>query len=119
MAYGGLQEVRESNLFVSKKKKKVKDWISENLPLRIFYSDITLQFLREQKSEFTANLVRSRVLPLYSVSVCLPYLVASANWILGELASCLPEVRPLYFHTFLIHYIHTESFLFLNSEVSF
>ncbi|KAH9684059.1 Importin N-terminal domain-containing protein [Citrus sinensis] len=49
------------------------------------------EFLREQKSEFTANLVRSRVLPLYSVSVCLPYLVASANWILGELASCLPE----------------------------
>ncbi|KAH9766422.1 Importin N-terminal domain-containing protein [Citrus sinensis] len=49
------------------------------------------EFLREQKSEFTANLVRSRVLPLYSVSVCLPYLVASANWILGELVSCLPE----------------------------
>ncbi|KAJ4721925.1 importin beta-like SAD2-like [Melia azedarach] len=49
------------------------------------------EFLREQKPAFTANLVCSRVLPLYTVSVCLPYLVASANWILGELASCLPE----------------------------
>ncbi|KAI9195873.1 hypothetical protein LWI28_018945 [Acer negundo] len=48
-------------------------------------------FLREQKPEFTKNLVRSRVLPLYTVSACLPYLVASANWVLGELVSCLPE----------------------------
>ncbi|KAK3190206.1 hypothetical protein Dsin_029767 [Dipteronia sinensis] len=48
-------------------------------------------FLREQKPEFTTNLVRSRVLPLYIVSACLPYLVASANWVLGELASCLSE----------------------------
>ncbi|GAV71639.1 hypothetical protein CFOL_v3_15129 [Cephalotus follicularis] len=48
-------------------------------------------FLREQKSEYTTSLVRSRVLPLYSASVCSPYLVASANWVLGELASCLPE----------------------------
>ncbi|KAJ0034879.1 hypothetical protein Pint_24242 [Pistacia integerrima] len=48
-------------------------------------------FLREQKPEFTTNLVRNRVLPLYAMSVCLPYLVASANWVLGELGSCLPE----------------------------
>ncbi|KAL5849056.1 hypothetical protein ACOSQ4_007069 [Xanthoceras sorbifolium] len=48
-------------------------------------------FLREQKPEFTTNLVRSRVLPLYTLSACLPYLVASANWVLGELVICLPE----------------------------
>lgn len=54
-----------------------------------------LQFLREQKPEFTTNLIRNRVLPLYAMSMCPPYLVASANWVLGELGSCLPEVRQL------------------------
>ncbi|GKV06838.1 hypothetical protein SLEP1_g18666 [Rubroshorea leprosula] len=48
-------------------------------------------FLREQKPGYIATLLHSRVLPLYSVSVYSPYLVAAANWILGELASCLPE----------------------------
>ncbi|KAK7348003.1 hypothetical protein VNO80_22551 [Phaseolus coccineus] len=48
-------------------------------------------FLREQEPEFVTTLVRTRILPLYTVSVTLPYLVASANWILGELGSCLPE----------------------------
>ncbi|XP_044500110.1 importin beta-like SAD2 homolog isoform X2 [Mangifera indica] len=48
-------------------------------------------FLREQKPEFTTNLIRNRVLPLYAMSMCPPYLVASANWVLGELGSCLPE----------------------------
>ncbi|CAM8903082.1 unnamed protein product [Rhodiola kirilowii] len=47
-------------------------------------------FLKEQKHEYTANLIRSRVLPLYTVS-CAPYLIGSANWVLGELASCLPQ----------------------------
>ncbi|KAA8527975.1 hypothetical protein F0562_035156 [Nyssa sinensis] len=47
--------------------------------------------LKEQKPEYTSILVCTRVLPLYSLSMCLPYLVASANWVLGELASCLPE----------------------------
>uniref|UniRef100_A0A5B7BY10 Importin N-terminal domain-containing protein n=1 Tax=Davidia involucrata TaxID=16924 RepID=A0A5B7BY10_DAVIN len=48
-------------------------------------------FLKEQKPGYTTILVRTRVLPLYTLSMCLPYLVASANWVLGELASCLPE----------------------------
>lgn len=48
-------------------------------------------FLREQQPGYTTTLVRTRVLPLYTLSVCLPYLVASANWVLGELAPCLPE----------------------------
>ncbi|QCD80116.1 Armadillo-type fold [Vigna unguiculata] len=48
-------------------------------------------FLREQEPEFVTTLVRTRILPLYTVAVSIPYLVASANWILGELGSCLPE----------------------------
>ncbi|KAJ9536856.1 hypothetical protein OSB04_029589 [Centaurea solstitialis] len=49
-----------------------------------------LDFLREQKPAYTTLLIRSGVLPLYKAS-CHPYLVASANWILGELVSCIPE----------------------------
>lgn len=50
-----------------------------------------LDFLREQEPRYTTTLVRTRLLPLYESSVCLPYIVAPANWVLGELASCLPE----------------------------
>ncbi|XWS53459.1 hypothetical protein CRYUN_Cryun10bG0003300 [Craigia yunnanensis] len=48
-------------------------------------------FLREQKLACTTTLVHTWVLPLYSLSFCPPYLVAAASWVLGELASCLPE----------------------------
>ncbi|CBI25943.3 unnamed protein product, partial [Vitis vinifera] len=48
-------------------------------------------FLREQKPGYISTLICNRVLPLYRVSVSLPYLVATANWVLGELVSCLPE----------------------------
>ncbi|KAI8561936.1 hypothetical protein RHMOL_Rhmol04G0380500 [Rhododendron molle] len=48
-------------------------------------------FLSEQKAEYTATLIRMRVLPLYTIPLPIPFLVASANWVLGELASCLPE----------------------------
>lgn len=50
-------------------------------------------FLREKNPEYTATLIGARVLPLYNVSTALPYLTAAANWILGELAYCLPGVR--------------------------
>ncbi|BFG14847.1 hypothetical protein CerSpe_011210 [Prunus speciosa] len=50
-----------------------------------------LDFLREQQPAYATTLVQTRVLPLYKLSVSLPYLVATANWVLGELASCLPE----------------------------
>lgn len=52
-----------------------------------------MQFLREQEPGYVTTLVRTRILPLYTVAVSIPYLVASANWVLGELGSCLPEVR--------------------------
>ncbi|XP_073009559.1 uncharacterized protein [Typha latifolia] len=48
-------------------------------------------FLRERASDYTSTLVLSRVLPLYSLGRPIPYLVATANWILGELVSCLPQ----------------------------
>ncbi|KAJ0980544.1 hypothetical protein J5N97_008799 [Dioscorea zingiberensis] len=48
-------------------------------------------FLTERNPEYTSTLLRNRVLPLYSSSLCSPYLVATANWIIGELASCLPQ----------------------------
>ncbi|GAB4859023.1 hypothetical protein Ancab_010491 [Ancistrocladus abbreviatus] len=48
-------------------------------------------FLRDQKPQYAANLIRERVLPLYRVPVVLPQLVAAANWVLKELVSCLPE----------------------------
>ncbi|PIA60816.1 hypothetical protein AQUCO_00300385v1 [Aquilegia coerulea] len=48
-------------------------------------------FLRERDLGYATTLVLNRVLPVYSLSKCLPYLVAAANWVLGELASCLPE----------------------------
>ncbi|XP_047330532.1 importin beta-like SAD2 homolog isoform X2 [Impatiens glandulifera] len=47
-------------------------------------------FLSEKKDDYIAALVHKRVLPLYSHHT-VPYLIASANWVLGELASCLPE----------------------------
>ncbi|XP_010465777.1 PREDICTED: uncharacterized protein LOC104746078 isoform X1 [Camelina sativa] len=50
------------------------------------------EFIQEQNPEYVASFVRTRVLPIYSTPDCTPYLVASANWVLGELASCLPEV---------------------------
>ncbi|XP_065863906.1 importin beta-like SAD2 homolog [Euphorbia lathyris] len=49
------------------------------------------EFLKEQKPGYVTLLVRTRFLPLYTVSATSPYLVAAANWVLGELSSCLPE----------------------------
>ncbi|XP_015944961.1 importin beta-like SAD2 homolog [Arachis duranensis] len=48
-------------------------------------------FLREQEPGYVTALLRTRILPLYAIAALVPYLVASANWVLGELGSCLPE----------------------------
>ncbi|CAJ2650143.1 importin beta-like SAD2 homolog [Trifolium pratense] len=48
-------------------------------------------FLRDQESGFVTILIRTRILPLYTIAVSVPHLIASANWVLGELGSCLPE----------------------------
>lgn len=54
------------------------------------YSSL-LDFLTEQNPGFTETLVRNRVLPLYETPTPQLYLIATANWVLGELASCLSE----------------------------
>lgn len=59
-------------------------------------------FLCDQKPEYSATLIRTRVLPLYKVSTPSPYLIASANWVLGELASCLPEEMSVDVYTSLL-----------------
>ncbi|KAJ6899691.1 hypothetical protein NC652_025981 [Populus alba x Populus x berolinensis] len=46
-------------------------------------------FIREQKPGYITTLVQTRLLPLYKIPVSSPYLIASANWVIGELASCL------------------------------
>ncbi|CAH9120422.1 unnamed protein product [Cuscuta epithymum] len=50
-----------------------------------------LDFLKVEKPGYTATLLQTRLLALYRASIPEPYLIASANWVLGELASCLPE----------------------------
>lgn len=49
------------------------------------------EFFKVQSPEHVSLLLRTRVLPLYSMSSPSPYLIANANWLLGELAVCLPE----------------------------
>ncbi|KAG9144523.1 hypothetical protein Leryth_010748 [Lithospermum erythrorhizon] len=63
---------------------------SEYYGVLMAYSSL-LDFLMEQKAGFISTLLRMRVLPLYKDSNCQPYLMASANWVLGELSTCLPE----------------------------
>ncbi|XP_059280861.1 importin beta-like SAD2 homolog isoform X2 [Lycium ferocissimum] len=64
--------------------------VNEYYGVLMAYSSL-LDFLTEQKPGFTETLVRTRVLPLYETPIPQPYLIASANWVLGELASCLSE----------------------------
>lgn len=50
-----------------------------------------LQDFLTEKKDLTATLIRNRILPLYYLDPCNPYLISTANWIIGQLASCLPE----------------------------
>ncbi|VAH92253.1 unnamed protein product [Triticum turgidum subsp. durum] len=47
-------------------------------------------FLSERK-DLAVTLIRNRILPLYYLDPCSPYLISTANWIIGQLALCLPE----------------------------
>nr|PNR26439.1 hypothetical protein PHYPA_031014 [Physcomitrium patens] len=51
------------------------------------------QYLKKQPTEKVALLLQTRVLPLYSMVAPTPYVLANANWLLGELANFLPDVR--------------------------
>ncbi len=52
-----------------------------------------MQFLKTQDTEIVATLLQTRIFPLYAMVVPSPYVLANSNWLLGELASCLPEVE--------------------------
>ncbi|CAM6082528.1 unnamed protein product [Calypogeia fissa] len=49
------------------------------------------QFLKTQSADKVTFLLQTRVFPLYTMGTPSPYVLASANWLLGELATCLPE----------------------------
>lgn len=49
------------------------------------------EFLKTQDTEIVATLLQTRIFPLYAMVVPSPYVLANSNWLLGELASCLPE----------------------------
>lgn len=88
MAYGGLQDVSRCDnfpLFMLISLGKTSFTFS-------LWKRVPLQFLNERNPDYTSVLVQNRVLPLYSLCSCSPYLMATANWVLGALASCLPEV---------------------------
>lgn len=51
------------------------------------------QYLKTLPAAKVALLLERRVFPLYLMVAPSPYVLANANWILGELSSCLPEVR--------------------------
>lgn len=62
----------------------------------VYHGNLILQFfcqyLKTQSSEKVIMLLQTRVFPLYSMVAPTPYVLANANWLLGELATCLPEV---------------------------
>ncbi|KAM3338224.1 importin beta-like SAD2 [Capsicum galapagoense] len=64
--------------------------VNEYYGVLMAYSSL-LDFLTEQNPGFTETLVKTRVLPLYGTPTPQPYLIATANWVLGELASCLSK----------------------------
>ncbi|BBN00117.1 hypothetical protein MPTK1_1g26560 [Marchantia polymorpha subsp. ruderalis] len=54
------------------------------------YGGLT-QFLKTQSPDKVSFLLQTRVFPLYTMGTPSPYVLANANWLLGELAACLPE----------------------------
>ncbi|XP_073393290.1 uncharacterized protein [Physcomitrium patens] len=50
------------------------------------------KYLKTLPAAKVALLLERRVFPLYLMVAPSPYVLANANWILGELSSCLPEV---------------------------
>jgi hypothetical protein len=52
-----------------------------------------MQFFDSQEDEMVTVMLQTCVFPLYSMLSPNPYLLANANWLLGELATCLPEVQ--------------------------
>lgn len=49
------------------------------------------EFLKTQDAETITLLLQTRVFPLYTMVLPSPYVLATSNWLLGKLATCLPE----------------------------
>ncbi|XP_056168481.1 importin beta-like SAD2 homolog isoform X2 [Syzygium oleosum] len=82
--------------FLSKFPVPTDDNASQSTILNNYFAVLTAyggleDFLRDKQPGYTATLLRTRVLPVYTISEKVPYLVAAANWVVGELSSCLPE----------------------------
>lgn len=114
IAFGGLQQVSSSsqtNYFcfdVQRVKLAVSNesrsnglaylyrkflWHSfQNVILIVNYAK-NVQYLKTQSSAKVTMLLERRVFPLYLMVAPSPYVLANANWMLGQLSNCLPEVR--------------------------
>ncbi|KAF8017772.1 hypothetical protein BT93_H2847 [Corymbia citriodora subsp. variegata] len=82
--------------FLSKFPVPTDDNASQSTILNNYFAVLTAyggleDFLRDKQPGYTATLLRTRVLPVYMISEKVPYLVAAANWVVGELSPCLPE----------------------------
>lgn len=91
MAYGGLQDVRFLNYILLACIICVLFYEFILYKKCWFISVPILQFLTEKK-DLTITLIRNRILPVYSLDPWSPYLISTANWVIGQLAICLPEV---------------------------
>ncbi|KAL5204923.1 hypothetical protein ABZP36_009794 [Zizania latifolia] len=69
-----------------------------------------LQDFLTEKKDLTNTLIRNRILPLYSLDPCSPYLISAANWIIGQLALCLPEALSTNIYHSLMKALTMEDF---------
>ncbi|CAM0874180.1 unnamed protein product [Alopecurus aequalis] len=67
-----------------------------------------LQDFLTEKKDLTATLIRNRILPLYYLDPCNPYLISTANWIIGQLAPCLPEAMSTNIYNSLLKALSME-----------
>uniref|UniRef100_A0A0D9XVL2 Importin N-terminal domain-containing protein n=1 Tax=Leersia perrieri TaxID=77586 RepID=A0A0D9XVL2_9ORYZ len=69
-----------------------------------------LQDFLTEKKDLTNTIIRNRILPLYSLDPCSPYLVSAANWIIGQLVLCLPEAMSTNIYHSLMKALTMEDF---------
>lgn len=69
-----------------------------------------LQDFLTEKKDLTNTIIRNRILPLYSLDPCSPYLISAANWIIGQLALCLPEAMSTNIYHSLMKALTMEDF---------
>ncbi|KAL2630742.1 hypothetical protein R1flu_015428 [Riccia fluitans] len=50
------------------------------------------QFLKMQTPDFVTMIIHTRVMPVFSMESASPYIVATACWLIGTLATCMPKM---------------------------